>query len=58
MFYSNKVLRQRLILEEWGRDIEYIQGSKNIAAKTLSRFTINCNQETTQKSTYKKEIIS
>ena len=48
----------RLILEEYGPDIEYIQGGKNKLAHALSRFPINGNQETTHESTYKKEILS
>ena len=39
-------------------DIEYIKGAKNIVADSLSRFTINRNQETAQDSTYKKDIVS
>ena len=52
------MLRCRLILEDYGPDIEYIQDIKNIVAYAPSRFPINSNQETTQKSTYKKEILS
>ena len=44
----------RLILEEYGSDIEYIQGDENIVADSLSGFTINGNQETTHDYTYKK----
>ena len=50
---TDSVLRWRLILEDYGPDIEYIQGDKNIAAEALSRFPINGNQETKQESTYK-----
>ena len=48
----------RLILEEYGPDIEYIQDDKNILADTLSRFPINANQENTHEFTYKNEIES
>jgi len=34
---SDRVLRQRLLLEEYGVDIEYIQGAKNVVADALSR---------------------
>jgi len=34
---SDRVLRQRLLLEEYGVDIEYIQGVKNVVADALSR---------------------
>ena len=42
------------MLEDYGLYIKYIKGEKNIIADALSRLTINGNQETTQKSTYKK----
>ena len=40
-----------LILGDYGPDIEYIKGEKNIVSDTLSRFPIQGNQETTQEST-------
>ena len=52
------MLRWRLILEDYGPDIEYIKGDKNILADALSIFLTNENQETKQKSTYQKEIVS
>ena len=42
----------RLILEEYGPDIEHIKGEKNIVAEELSIFPLNGNQDTTHKSTY------
>ena len=48
----------RLILEQYVPDIEYIKGDKNIAAHALSILTMNGNQETTQYSTYKRDIVS
>ena len=53
-FNTDRVLRWRLILEDYGTDIEYMQGDKNIVADALSRFPINGNQDTTQESTYTK----
>ena len=53
-FNTGIVLRCRIILEDYGPDIEYIQGDKDKVADALSRFTINGNQETTQDSTHKK----
>ena len=47
-----------LILEQYGPDIEYIKDEKNIVADALSRFPLNGNQETAQKSTYQQEIVS
>ena len=43
-----------LILKEYGPDIEYIRGDKSIVTDSISRFLLNGNQNTTQKSTYKK----
>ena len=57
-FNTDILLRQRLILEEYGSDIEYIKGDKDIVAYALSIFTFNGNQQTTEKSNYKNEIVS
>ena len=46
------------IFEECGPDTEYIKGEKKITADTLSRWTINGNQDTTHKSTYQQETVS
>ena len=54
---TDKLLRWILIPEEYGPDIEYTQGNKNIVADKLSRFTINWNQDTTNESSYKKETF-
>ena len=53
-FIADKVLIWRVILEEYGLNIEYIQGSKNIVADTLPILPINGNQYTTHDYTYKK----
>ena len=37
----DRVLRQRLVLEEYGRDIKYIEGKKNLVADALSRLETN-----------------
>ena len=55
---TNIVLIWRLILEEYGPDIEYVKGAKNVVIYSLSRIPLNGNQETTQNFTYKKEIVS
>ena len=34
-FNTDRILRWRLILEEYGSDIEYIKGEKNIVADSL-----------------------
>ena len=51
-FNTGRVLRWRLILVEYGPDIEYIKIDNNIVAYTLSILPLNGNQETTHKSTY------
>ena len=57
-FYADRVLRWRLILEDYDPDIKYIRFVIKIIANALSLFTLNGNKDTTQKSTYKKEIVS
>ena len=52
------VLIWRLILEDYGTYIEYIKGEKRIFTDGLSRTPLNGTQYTTQKSTYKQEIVS
>jgi hypothetical protein len=34
---SNRVLRQRLLIEEYGAELEYVKGENNVVADTLSR---------------------
>ena len=41
---TDRVLIRRLILEEYGPDIEYIKGEKNIVIDTLSISPLNGNQ--------------
>ena len=57
-FNTGRVLWWRLILEEYGHDIEYIKGKKNIAADALSQLPNNGNQETTHEQTYTTENMS
>ena len=52
------VLRWILILEEYGSNIAYIRGEKNISADALSQLPNNGNQETTHKTTYTMEAMS
>ena len=40
-FNTDRLLRWRLKLEEYGPDIEYINGGENIVADTLSIFPSN-----------------
>ena len=56
-FNTNRVLLWRLILEEYGTDIKYIQGRENIVAYALSRLNNNGNQKTTHETTYTTETM-
>ena len=56
-FNTDRVLIWQFIPEQYGLYIEYIKGDKNIVAEEISRFSLNRNQETTQKYTYQKKII-
>jgi hypothetical protein len=40
-FNTERVIRWRLILEEYGPELKYIQGSKNVVADLLSRMDIS-----------------
>ena len=42
-FDTNRVLRWRLMIEEYGPDIEYIKVENNIVAEKLSRIILNGN---------------
>ena len=56
-FNTNRVLRWRLILEEYGPDIEYIKGEKNVAIDALSKLPNNGNQDTTHEEMYTTETM-
>ena len=49
------MLRWRLKVEEYGLNIEYIKGKKNVLECVLSIFLINGNTETIREYTYKKK---
>ena len=53
-FNTDVVLRWRLILEEYGPDIEYIKGEKNIVTYGLPRLYLNWNKETAHNFTHQK----
>ena len=57
-FSTDRVLRWRLVLEEYIPNIEYIPRSKNIAADDLSQFTNVVIQKTTYNSTYTTKTMS
>ena len=45
-------------LKEYGPDIEYVKGEKNIVTDGLSRISFNGNQDNTQKYNHQKETVS
>ena len=51
-FNTGRVLRWRLIPKEYGPDIEYIKGEKNVVVDAISIFPLNGYQKTTQKFIY------
>ena len=57
-FNINRVLRWRLILEEYGTDIKYIMNTINLVTDTLSWLPNNVNKETTHESMYKIKTMS
>ena len=44
-FNTERVMRLRLILEEFGPELKYIKGENNVVADTLSRLEMSYNQE-------------
>jgi transposase InsO family protein len=44
-FNTERVMRWRLVLEEFGPDLQHIKGEKNIVADALSRLEIDDDQE-------------
>ena len=58
IFYNtDRVLKQILILEEYGLGKQYIQSKKNIVIDAISRWPKNGSQESTQESIYTTEIV-
>ena len=57
-FNTDRLLRWRLILEEYSPDIEYIKDEKNIATDALSRLPNNGNQESIHEKMYTTETMS
>ena len=43
-YSSDRVLRQRLLIEEYGAELVYVQGHKNVVADALSRLPIQESQ--------------
>ena len=44
-FNTERVMRWRLILKEFGPELKYIKGEKNVVADTLSRLEMSDNQD-------------
>ena len=44
-FNTERVMRWRLVLEEFGPDLQYIKGENNVVADALSRLDIDDEQE-------------
>ena len=44
-FNTERVMRWRLILEEFGPELKYIKGENNVVADTLSRLEMSDNQD-------------
>ena len=44
-FNSERIMRSRLLLEEFGPELKYIKGENNIFAEDLSRLEMSDNQE-------------
>ena len=57
-FNTDRVLIWRQIIKEYCLLIEYIKVKKNMVEDALSRSPLNGDQETTQKSSYKKETVT
>ena len=47
-FNTERVMRWRLILEEYGPELIYIQGKKNVVADALSRLDLDQNEPKVQ----------
>ena len=48
-FNTDRVIRWRLIIEEYGPNLKYIEGPKNIVADALSRLGLKDNPDFTNK---------
>jgi hypothetical protein len=44
-FNTERVMRWRLVLEEFATDLQYIKGTRNVVANALSRLPIDDDQE-------------
>ena len=47
-YSSDRILRQRLIIEEYGAELRYVKGESNVVADTLSRIPITEDDKHTE----------
>ena len=61
-FNTDRVIRWRLIIEEYGADLRYIAGPKNIVADALSRLGLKDNPDfkdlTEQCNFYESQVMA
>ena len=61
-FNTDRVIRWRLIIEEYGPDLRYVEGPKNVVADALSRLGLKDNPEFNDKleqcSFYEEQIMN
>ena len=58
MFNTDRIWIWIFILEEYGPEVEYIQGKNNIMGDALSKIPNNGNKNSTQESNENMETIS
>jgi hypothetical protein len=51
------VMRWRLIIEEYGPELKYIKGERNIVADALSRLDMSSDKSHTAEETYMAELF-
>jgi hypothetical protein len=53
----DRVMRWRLILEEYGPELKYIKGERNIVADALSRLDMSSDKSHNSEETYMAESL-
>jgi RNase H-like domain found in reverse transcriptase/Integrase zinc binding domain len=56
-FNMDRVMRWRLIIEEYGPELKYIKGERNIVADALSRLDMPSDKSHTAEETYTAELF-
>ena len=49
---SQRVLRQRLVIDEYGAELHYIKGENNVVADALSRIPISITSRTNNEEVF------